>query len=252
MTDSSAALSRLKRRLERLEQHRRPVPCGMFALGCDTLDRRLGGGLARGALHEICAIPRDQPSAAGFALMLALRASAERPILWVREDRGQRHHGQLYGPGLAELGARPEDIILVNAPDTLSVLRAGADIVSCTALGAAIIEPHGAASALDLTASRKLVLATQNSGLPGFILREGESRFASAAATRWHVRPAPSSRLPANAPGGATLALDLVRHRGGIPPFSLTLEWDRDTRAFAEPALSRPVLSPVERRQMAA
>lgn len=252
MTDSSAALARLKRRLERLERHRRPAADGFFALGCAALDGRLGGGLARGALHEICAIARDQPSGAGFALMLALRAAAGRPILWVREDRGERHHGRLYGPGLVELGVNPEDVILVSAPDTLSALRVGADSVGCMALGAAIIEPCGPAPALDLTASRKLVLAAQASNLPAFILREGESRFASAAATRWQVESAPSSRLPAHAPGHTALAIDLLRHRGGVPPFSLTLEWDRDTQAFVEPALSRAVLSPAERGQMAA
>lgn len=252
MTDSSAALVRLKSRLERLERHRRPVAGGVFALGCEALDRRLGGGLARGALHEICAIAHDQASAAGFALMLALRAADGRPILWVREDRGERQQGRLYGPGLVELGANPEDIILISAPDTLSALRAGADIVGCMALGAAIIEPCGAAPALDLTASRKLVLAAQSSGVPAFILREGESRFASAAATRWQVGAAPSSRLPANAPGPTALALELLRHRGGVPPFSLVLEWDRDTRTFVEPTLSRPVLSAAERAKMAA
>jgi protein ImuA len=253
MTDSPAPLFRLKRRLERLERHhRKGVEAGVFAFGCAALDARLGGGLATGALHEVCAIAHDHASASGFALMLALRAARDKPILWVREDKGERQHGRLYGPGMVELGANPDDIILVSAPDTLSALRAGADILGCIGLGAVVIEPYGAAKALDLTASRKLVLAAEKSGVAALVLREGESNFASAASTRWQVTAAPSAMLPGQAPGHTALAVELVRHRGGVPPFSLKLEWDRDSRSFAEPALSRAILSPAERGQMAA
>ena len=87
MSDSSASLARLKRRLERLERPR-GGPC-LFSFGCDAVDTRLGGGLARGALHEFCAAEVDDHSAvSGFTLMLAACASDAKPILWLREDRG--------------------------------------------------------------------------------------------------------------------------------------------------------------------
>ena len=253
MFDSNPALARLKRRLDRLERPRTSV-VERFTLGCAALDTRLEGGLARGALHELCAAdPQDHASASGFALMLALRSSTDRPILWVREDKGARLHGQLYGPGLAELGADPDRIILVQAPDTLSALRAGADSIGAIGPGAVIIEPWGEAKALDLTASRKLVLTAERAGCAAFILRDGASRFASAAATRWQIAAAPSVPLPGDAPGHTMMALDLLRHRGGIAPFTITLEWDRDHQLFREPqALSRAVLPPAERGQMAA
>jgi protein ImuA len=224
----------------------------LFALGEVGLDARLGGGLARGALHELCAIAEDHSAASGFALMLALRAAAEKPVLWVREDKGAQASGQLYGPGLVELGADPERLILVEAPDTLAALRAGADILGVMGLGAVVIEPFGAARALDLTASRKLVLAAEKSGVAAFILREGESCFSSAAATRWEVAATPSTPLPGHTPGQTRLAVALVRHRGGVPPFSMELEWDRDSRSFAGPPLSGAVLPAAERRPLAA
>ena len=50
---------------------------GRFALGAEALDSALGGGLARGRLHEIYAQADDDgASAAGFALLLAWRARA--------------------------------------------------------------------------------------------------------------------------------------------------------------------------------
>lgn len=253
MPDSPVFPAQLKRRLERLE---RPRPCGgtsLFPFGCDAVDARLGGGLARGALHELCAAADgDHATASGFALMLATRASGDKPILWVREDKGERQHGRLYAPGVVELGIDPARIILIIAPDTLSALRVGVDILGCMGVGATVVEPWGEAKKLDLTASRRLVLAAEKSGVAAFVLRGAAVSFASAAATRWMVASASSAALPGNAPGHVSLAVDLVRHRGGIPPFGLIMEWDRDEQSFREPALSRAVLPPAQRRPLAA
>jgi protein ImuA len=247
MSDSHTPLARLKRRLEKLERPRRLGGAGLFAFGCEGVDARLGGGLARGALHELCASREgDQAAASGFALMLALRAAEDKPILWVREDKGERMHGALYGPGMAELGADPERIILVCAPDTLSALRAGADILGAMGIGAVVIEPFGAAKALDLTASRKLVLTAEKSGTAAFVLRAPEVTMASAAATRWLVSAS------GNAPGHTALSIELARHRGGVVPFQMHLEWNRDQQAFAQPSLSGDLPAALERGQMAA
>jgi protein ImuA len=262
MTHSNAPLARLKRRLERLERPR-SAGAGAFTLGLDTVDARLGGGLARGALHELCAgAEGDHSAVSGFALMLAARASREdgagreKPILWVREDKGEQMNGGLYGPGMIELGIDPDQIILVSAPDTLSALRVAADILGVMALGAVVIEPWGAAKALDLTASRKLVLAAEKSGVAAFILRAPGVTMASAAATRWLVSAAPSTPLLGNAPGLTTLSITLVRHRGGVAPFEMMMEWNRDEQIFCDyargQALLRAVLPDTERRQMAA
>lgn len=251
MSDSSASLARLKRRLERLERPRGGL--SLFPFGCDAIDARLGGGLARGALHEICAAEaEDHATASGFALMLAARASGTGPVFWVREGRGQVLHGRPYAPGIIELGIDPDRIIFVTASDTLCALRAGADILQCAGVGAVVIEPWGEAKALDLTASRRLVLAAEKSGVAAFILRDRAASFASAAATRWSVAAMPSVALPGNAPGQTALALELVRHRGGIPPFGLVMEWDRDEHVFREQALSRALLPAAQRRPMAA
>jgi protein ImuA len=253
MSDSPAPLARLKRRLERLERPRHRGGARVFSFGCDALDARLDGGLARGALHELCAgASEGHAAASGFALMLAARASGEKPILWVREDKGVRQHGRLYAPGLVELGIDPARIILMTAPDTLSALRVGADILGCMAIGAAVIEPWGEAKKLDLTASRRLVLAAEKSRVAAFVLRDTATDFASAAATRWSVAAAPSTVLPGNAPGPVALAIELVRHRGGIAPFEMTLEWDRDEHSFRKQALSRAVFPIIERRPLAA
>ncbi len=252
MIDSQTSLAHLKRHFEHLERPR-ASGVGLFTLGLQTLDTRLGGGLARGALHELCADDaEDHSSASGFALMLALKAACGKPILWVCEDKGERLHGQLYAPGMIELGVSPDTIIMVSAPDTLAALRAAADILGCMALGAVIIEPYGAAKSLDLTASRKLVLTAEKSGVPAFIVRDRASGFASAASTRWAVTAVRSGTLAGGAPGHSMFVVELIRHRGGVAPFLLTLEWNRDEQLFREPALSGALLPIAERGQMAA
>lgn len=248
MTDSTATIQCLKRSLVRSRLH-----AGFFGLGLTSLDDRLDGGLARGVLHEICAdTGRDHVAASGFALMLAQLARMGKPILWVREDKVERAYGRLYPPGLAALGVDPDSLLQIVAPDTLAALRAAADALLVQSLGAVVIEPFGAAKALDLTASRRLVLAAEKSGATAFIVRDATSGFASAAVTRWQVAAASSVALPGNAPGVTRLTVALIRHRGGVIPFDMRLEWNRDQCSFAEPALLRPVLAPAQRRPLAA
>jgi protein ImuA len=203
--------------------------------GLDAIDSRIGGGLRPSALHEVFAASADDGSAAaGFASMVAMRANrAGLPIIWVREGRCGRQGGHVYAAGLGELGFDPGDLVLVDAPDTLAVLRAGADIVKCGQVGVVVIEPCGRAPLLDLTASRRLAMAAAASGVFTLVLRIDAAPVPSAAQTRWQVAAAPSSPLAAGAPGHPAFDIALLRHRGGIAGFEARLEWNRDTRQFA-------------------
>lgn len=210
-----------------------------FRTGSANWDARLRGGLLRAGLHEIfVGIADDGCAGIGFALLLALRACLTEPVIWVRECRGERMGGGLYPLGLIELGANPAAMLLVTAPDALSLLRAGADIVNCGAVGAVILEPWGKAPALDLTASRRLALAAARSGVMTLVVRLGVDPAPSAAQTRWMVSAAPSRALTANAPGPPTFDISLLRHRGGIAGFDVRVEWDRDQRTFRDAPLS--------------
>ena len=208
--------------------------------GAPRIDARLGGGLARAALHEIYAAGEENGSAAaGFALLIGLRAmTAARPLVWVQEERGERRGGRLHGPGFVELGADPDAVVVVTAPDLLALLRAGADVVQCAAVGVLILEPWGKAAALDLTASRRLALAAARSGVMTLVVRVGAEPVPSAAQTRWLVAAAPSRALAAGAPGLPVFDISLLRHRGGVAAFDTCVEWDRDRRAFRDAPVS--------------
>ena len=209
-----------------------------LTLGSASIDARLAGRLPRAALHEVFAeSAQDGCSATGFALLLAIRASNDKPILYVREDRGVRRDGCLYPHGLAELGLDPARVLTVHAPDTQALLRASGDIVKCAEVGTVILEPQGKAPELDLTASRRLMLAAARSGVMTVVLRVDAVPVPSAAASRWSVSAAPSMALEADAPGHAAFDIALTRHKGGIPGFEARLEWNRDRNAFDESSL---------------
>lgn len=252
MTDSAIPLARLRRDIERLATPLVSAAPGLFMLGETGVDSRLGGGLAISGMHEAThERVEDFPAACGFALMLASRAAGDSRILIVSTDRRDRQEGQLYGPGLVDLGLNPDRIVSVHAPDELAALRAAADILSVFGVGAVIIDA-GEAKKLELTASRRLLLAAERSGVTAIVLRSGQSRFASAASTRWGVAAAPSVPLTANAPGQTALRLSLLRHRGGVAPFETLLEWNRDRQSFNEPPLLRDFSADAQRGQMAA
>ena len=102
-------MAHLRRAVEAIEARSgtaEPRAGARLSLG-RALDRRLSGGLALDALHEIApAAPADGPAATGFALSLAARCLAERRSagLIVVEDFAERDMGALYGPGLVAHG----------------------------------------------------------------------------------------------------------------------------------------------------
>jgi protein ImuA len=232
---TASTLSELRRSLTEAALRAAPVAVGRVSFGMPALDEPLSGGLARAALHEVYAPgTADLAAATGFAVGLALRAAGMRPILWVRQDVVDAETGRLHAPGLTELGLDPARILLVRTRDAEGVLRAGAEGARCSALGAVLIEPWGAPRLLDLTASRRLALAAEASGVTTLLLRAAASPAPSAARTRWQVRSLPSRGLEANAPGDPAFSIRLLRHRDGLGEREWRVEWSRDRQSFQE------------------
>lgn len=257
----ASSLPDLRRHLAEAALRSGPAAAGRVSFGLPALDEPLGGGLARAALHEIQAPgTADLAAATGFALGLALRAAGERAILWARQDIVEAEAGRPHAPGLVELGLDPDRLLLVRARDPGGVLRAGAEAARCSALGAVLIEFWGEPRVFDLTASRRLALAAESSGVTTLLLRAAASPAPNAARTRWQVTPQPSRALEANAPGAPAFNIRLLRHRGGLGEREWRVEWNRDRRSFQDspvfvrseqqaprtahgPPLSRPLVS---------
>lgn len=254
MTHASASsLASLRRRIARLERQRPTSDWARAPTSHAAIDAALGGGVALGRLHELFAAePGDAGAATGFAAMLASLAARDGPVVWLREAEAEAR-GRLHGPGLAELGLDPARLVLGVPREPLDLLRAAADVLRCAPIGVAVIELWRQPRSLDLTASRRLAVAAESSGVTALLLRIAAQPAPSAAQTRWRVAAAPSTALEADAPGLPALDLELMRQRSGPEGLGWRVEWNRDTRSFVPAApLPGAVVPLAEHRPVAA
>jgi protein ImuA len=237
-------LCSLRNRIARIEGQRAPRAAQMAPIGVDSLDAAIGGGLARGRLHELFAqAPEELGAASGFAAMLArIALPPGAPLLWLRQDEAERQGGRLHAPGLREIGIDPARLVLVTPPDPLALLRAAADVIRSPQVGVALIELWRQPRGLDLTASRRLAVAAAETGVTVLMLRIAAEPAPSAAQTRWSIVGAPSVALEADAPGHPAFEVSLLRQRGGPSGGRWRLEWDREHGAFHGAALSGAVV----------
>jgi protein ImuA len=200
---------------------------GVLPFGVAAIDRALpGGGLARGALHEIMGMGGDEEDcalAAAFAATIIGRLAAsptspshEGTVLWClpRPD--------LYGPGLAAHGLDPERVVLVQTSRDAEILWAMEEGLRSPG----IVTVVGEVGTLPAVASRRLQLAAERSGVTAFLLRrwrEGghaarERALPNAATTRWRVAALPSqSSRGEPGVGSPRWRVELLRCRGSEP-----------------------------------
>lgn len=146
------AIESLRAQIEKIEGRGRRAK-SVLPFGIAEMDSRLpGGGLARGALHEVAGGGNgaiDGAAAALFAAGIAVRAKGK--VLWciTRPD--------LFAPALAQAGLMPDRVIYVEAGDDKSVLACMEEGLRHGGLGAVVAE----VARLSMTASRRLQLAAE-------------------------------------------------------------------------------------------
>jgi len=192
------------------------------AIGVAELDAALGGGLQRGALHEVLVGEGDDASADGsgalelLAPALARTLRPARLLAWIDLARSP------YPPTLAQAGIDLARLLLVRPRDAREqawaidlALRSGACDVVVARIG----------RVADV-ALRRLQLAAESSGALALLVRPlACAASPSPAATRLEATPLPSAdprrrRLH--------LAIRRCRGRGAAVADPLELEWSRD------------------------
>lgn len=247
MNESALSLAALRRTIAALDRGRPAGIGGRFATGHAGLDRALGGGLARGRVHELCCAAGDAGAGAAMALLLARLAgegvAADAPILWLRGAGAARTCGLPYGPGLAAIGVDPARLLLGMMGDEAMLLQAALDALRCSGLAALVMEAHGAQRRFNLTASRRLALAAEASGVTALLLLVDAPVAASAAESRWRIAAAPSPPLsgqaPGQIPGAAAFDMTLLRRRAGPDGMKWRLGWNRERGVFEEESHER-------------
>ncbi len=212
-----------------------------------------GGGLPLGALHELAGSGADLQHGAAPALFAAgILARMEGPVLWVLERQ------DLFAPALAAAGLHPDRVIYAEARrDALLVMEEGLRERGLCAVAAEI------SGRITLSASRRLQLAAEASGVTALLLRRpgsgaAELAGAVAAVTRWRIGTLPSAPPIAEAPdvpglGPARWQLDLLRCRGGRTGSWIVEGCDASGRLrLVAPLADRPAAQDVGRRRAAA
>jgi protein ImuA len=204
----------LRRQIERFggaQGSRKSLPFGVSAL-----DRHLlGGGLTLGALHEVI---EEGPAAefAGTATLFTagIAARLRGPVLWCLTRR------DLFAPGLMQVGLHPDRVIYAETCRDADVLPLIEEGLHQKGLGAVV----GEVSRLGLTASRRLQVAAEASGVPALVIRrwwtvaqKDLTKLPTAASTRWRVSPVPSEVVPAGGLKRGRWQVELVRCRGAEP-----------------------------------
>jgi protein ImuA len=223
----AAVLAELRGRIRRMEGIGGADGSHFLPLGVPEVDEALPeGGLPLGCLHEI--VGENDPFnsvATGFGAAILARisssqeASSQARMVWITRD------DDLYAPGIAAYGLKPERLIVVSARRDSDILWAMEESLRCRSLAAVL----GEIGDIDMVASRRLQLAAEASGVTALLLRSAGRRLgATASVTRWGLSAAPSRPID-GVPG---LGLPrwrtrLLRCRGGQPGEWL-LEWRGD------------------------
>lgn len=213
-----------------------------------AIDAALGGGLPFAALTEFrCEETRTIGSASSFAWILAQHAQqilnqtskGSGPIVWIGEAYTRFEGGELYPPGLENLGIDPSKCLFVQPRCLNDALWAAELCAKETAIAATILEVRGNPAQLDMAGTRRLHLRAQSSGRPVFVVRQSGQAEATAARNRFLVEPASASYkiLPSNNMFQQSIhysAFRITIEKSKNPsPVIFILEWNYDTRSFS-------------------
>ncbi len=162
----------------------------------------------------LCELFAAHPRDGGWIGFLLAQVAPGKPLLWVQERMAILEAGRIYPPGIG-----CPDLIHVAARDARSALWAMEEGLRCAALGAVIGELWGDPASLDFTATRRLAVAAERSGVPAWLVRLGGAANLSGARMRWRIASCPSLAHPFDprAPGAPAWDVELFRARGHPP-----------------------------------
>lgn len=240
----SAVLDDLRARIAQIEGadgRHDVIPFGLASIDC----RLPGGGIASGALHEIAGSTDLADEASATVFLAGILARMKGPVFWCLRWR------DLFAPALHLAGLHPDRVIHVEAGSDINVLLAMEECLRQPGLAGVV----GEVAKYSTTASKRLQLAAEGSGVAAFVFRRAsrveQAVEGTAAATRWRVTAHPSEDLGIPSLGRPRWRVELERVRGGNP-HSWIVEGCDATGRIALPAALVDRQAAQEERQFAA
>lgn len=214
-------LAHLQQEIRRFEGFQHDPSRRGVALGIPALEEHLPHSqFPLGAIHEFDSSGNENSAATqGFVTaILSLITQGQGNILWATKSR------TVFPCGLSQLGVNPDRVIFLELARDKELLWAMEEALRCPSVTAVVAEIAN----VDLTATRRLQLAVERSGVTGFLLRENPRALSSTACvTRWAVKPLPSV-LQDGLPGVGfpRWHVELTKARNGRPG-----QWDIEWRS---------------------
>ena len=171
-----------------------------------------------GVNHEfICNDHEGLTASSGFiAGILSSLLKKNGAALWISSSH------TIFPPALVSFGINPAQLIFIKLRNQKEILWTIEEALKCEGLTAVV----GEVSSVDLTTSRRLQLATEQSGVTGFLLRSNQRTLNTTACTcRWQIHSL-QSEIEDGLPGVGfpRLNVELLKVRNGKPG-SWQLEW---------------------------
>lgn len=170
------------------------------------------------AVHEFISLDAEKAAATiGFMAGLLSRLMEQAgACLWVSTQR------TIFPPALTTFGIDPDRIIFVDLGKEKDLLWVMEEALKCNALAAVV----GEIKEINLTESRRLQLAVEQSQVTGFLHRYKPRKMDNIACiSRWKISPL-TSELEAGMPGVGypSWNVDLLKVRNGKPG-SWQVQW---------------------------
>ncbi|MGN7885408.1 ImuA family protein [Dyadobacter sp. 22481] len=216
-------IARLRSEILSLQGFRPPALGGTrTSFGLDPIEKAFPGGVfPTGAIHEFISNEPEQAAAtSGFMAALAgCLMKTDGMCAWIGTGRN------VFPLGLKPFGLSPDRIIFIDLKRERDSLWAIEEALKCDAFCAVV----GQIKELNLTESRRLQLAVEESRVTGLIHRKSP-RISSAVASvcRWKVSPL-AARSADGLPGVgyACWNISLIKVRNGEPG-NWRVQWAED------------------------
>jgi protein ImuA len=187
-------------------------------------------GLGQRGVHEVAeARFGDLAAVTGFALAASRQVTG--PILWISRQTLQMEHGITTEAGFLQQQPKAGLRLLVCPKNPLLALWTIEEAVRSKAVTLVIAELEEAS----FTATRRLMLASEQTGVPVILLMPHTREGSSAAEARWRVsarRSGPNIYDP-RAPGKARWQVVLERSRSAPGQIGRVQEWEYDDETLS-------------------
>lgn len=164
-----------------------------------------------GVNHEfICPGTESLTASSGFiAGILSTLLQKAGAVVWISSSQ------LIFPPALVSFGIEPSQLIFIHLKNRQQINWTIEEAMKCARLTAVV----GEIAAMDLTLSRRLQLASEQSRVTGFLLRNQPRQLqATACVCRWQINPLPSevyNGIPGI--GYPRWQVELLKARNGKP-----------------------------------